>query len=174
MSHAQSVIPITIHKLKRVRMRLPPPHLFEELLGFYGNQRFFALWWSRTDQAPTMNDGILEFVGMPGPYRVWRYHPAVMPVLARYNIGDAAITADHWLLIDRKSRALYAGKVWDIQDILDYQKRGSDASSSVEIDNKVGCRDAPGERLEEPTISDLKLLNELEKWLDANMIADLR
>lgn len=177
MNHAQTVFPIAIRKLKKVGMRLPPPRLFEEPLGCRGDKRFFALWWSHSDQAPAMNDGILESVGMPGPYRVWRFHPAVVAALLYFNIGDAAITADHWLLVDRKARALYAGKVWDVLDVLDYQKTGFheslDNTGSVAGFNGVvriagESGNATSRRSEEPMTSDRNLLDELEAWLDAN------
>ncbi|MDD2336041.1 MAG: hypothetical protein PHD01_05650 [Geobacteraceae bacterium] len=122
MNQSETVIPIAIRKLKKVHMRLPPSHLFDEPLGCSGNRRYFALYWSRADQAPVLNDGFFESVGVPDTYRVWRYEPAVIAALAGYNIGDAAITADHWLLVDRKSRELYIGKVWDVLAALDFQK----------------------------------------------------
>lgn len=178
MNQAQTVIPLSISKLKRVRMRLPPPRLFDELLGCRGNKRFFALWWSRADQAPVMDDGVFESFGMPAPYRVWRYHPDVMAALARYNIGDAAITADHWLLVDRKSRALYAGKVWDVLEVLDCQKRGAPEPLNETgvtgihtgiMDIQCEDGDASGKGLEEPVNRGEKLLDELEAWLAANL-----
>lgn len=178
MNHAQTVIPIAIRKLKKVRMRLPPPRLFDELLGCGGDKRFFALWWSRADQAPIMDDGTFESAGLPAPYRVWRYHPAVMAALAWYNIGDAALTADHWLLVDRKARSLYAGKVWDVLDVLDYQKTGlyelrkgagpvADRNGQMDLEGEGG--DTPAKGVEGPVFSGMKLLDELEAWLDANI-----
>ena len=124
MNQALTVIPITIRKLKRVKMRLPPAHLFEEPLGCTSNRRFFALCWSRADQAPILNDGLFESFGVSDFYRVWRFNPVVISALIGYNIGDAAITADHMLLVDRKSRTLYVGKVWDVLEVLDFQKNG--------------------------------------------------
>jgi len=178
MSHVQAVIPIAIRKLKKVEMRLPPPRLFDELLGCRGDKRFFALWWSRSDQAPVMNDGTFESAGIPAPYRVWRYHPAVMAALAWYNIGDAALTADHWLLVDRKARSLYAGKVWDVLDVLDYQKSGLNeprngacpaAGCKGEMDLEGEGGGPPVKRMQQAMISGGKQLDELEAWLDANI-----
>lgn len=177
MDHSETVIPIAIRKLKRIALRMPPARLFDEPLGCQGNRRYFALWWSGTDQAPILNDGILEYPGTAAPYRTWRYHPQVITALARYNIGDAAITADHWLLVDRKSRALFVGKVWDIVDVLDYMKSGAasppgatgaEAGSSVSIETKK--IDIESEQAtEKPPVFNKKLLDELHAWLDANM-----
>ncbi len=66
-----TVIPIGIRKLKRLTMHLPPSHLFDEPLGCSANRRFFALYWSRPDRLPVLNDGFFEIVGAPDPYRVW-------------------------------------------------------------------------------------------------------
>jgi hypothetical protein len=178
MIEAVTIIPIAIRKLKRVNMLLPPPHLFDEPLGCAGNRRLFALWWSRADQAPVLNDGFFESVGVPVFYRVWRYHPAVIAALAGYNIGDAAITADYWLLVDRKSRVLYVGKVWDVLNVLDFQKSGipvplhetgpvPDFSDPMDIQGEGAV--VPSKGFKKPMNSDNKLLNELEEWLDANM-----
>jgi hypothetical protein len=159
-------------------MRLPPPHLFDEPLGCSGNMRFFALCWSRADRAPVLNDGFFEFFGAQDTYRVWRYHPTVIAALAGYNIGDAAITADHWLLVDRKSRAFYVGKVWDVLAVLDFQKSGipeplhetgPDPNSRDSMDMQGEGAVVPNKRYKKPMISNMKLLNELEAWLNANI-----
>ncbi len=177
MNQASTIIPIDIRKLKRVQMRLPPPHLFDEPLGCPDKKRFFALYWSRADQAPVLNDGFVDYLGKPDPYRIWRYHPAVLATLAKYNIGDAAITADHWLLVDRKARALYVGKVWDVIAVLDSQKSGTpdlqhetEASPHSRDSLDVQLEDAlvPRGEHNKPMISNEKLLDELEAWLDAH------
>ncbi|HOP39546.1 MAG TPA: hypothetical protein PLI53_00750 [Geobacteraceae bacterium] len=178
MNQSDTVIPIAIRKLKRVAVRLPPARLFDEPLGCYGDNRFFALWWSRTDQAPVLNDSVLEYAGIAAPYRAWRYHPQVIAALARYNIGDAAITADHWLLVDRRSRALYVGKVWDVVDVLDYQKSGeasppgdagAESGSGVSIETRKDNNVQPSQANEMPPVFNKKLLDELKAWLDANL-----
>jgi hypothetical protein len=178
MKEVAKVIPIVISKLKRLGMHLPPPHIFDELLGCYGNRRFFALSWSRAVRAPILHDGFLETLGDPDPYRVWRYHPGVIDALAGYNIGDAAETADHWLLVDRKSRALYIGAVADVLVVLDYQKRGViDPLKETGPDRKVGDsmdiqREGavvPAKRYKKPMFSNMKLMHELEMWLNTNV-----
>jgi hypothetical protein len=178
MKVAAKVIPIAIRRLERLKMRLPPPHLFDELLGFTGNRRFFALSWSRPVRAPVLNDGFVETIGESDPYRIWRYHPEVNDALAGYNIGDAAETADHWLLVDRKSRGLYVGAVADVMGVLDYQKRGvidtmetagpaqeSENSTDVPVEGVT----VPAKRYKRPMISNVKLLHELEAWINENV-----
>ncbi len=178
MTEAAKVIPIAIRKLKSVRMRLPPARLFDELLGCSGNRRFLALCWSRAIRAPILNDGIFEVLGAPDPYRVWRYHPGVNAALAGYNIGDAVEIADHWLLVDRKSRALYVGDAADVMVILEYQKRGViDPLHEVEPVRKSGdtldsMRESGAittKKYKKPMTFDIKLLHELEAWLKANV-----
>lgn len=170
MNQSESVIPIAIRKLKRIALRMPPARLFDEPLGCQGNRRFLGLWWSRTDQAPMLNDGVLEYPGRAAPYRTWRYHPQVIAALARYNIGDAAITADRWLLFDRKSRVLYVGKVWDVVDLLDYPKSSeAEPGSSDAIETRQDNNGEPEQANEKPPAVNRKLLDELQAWLDANM-----
>ncbi len=178
MKEAAKVIPIVIRKQKRLKMPLPPPHIFDELLGCYGNRRFFALYWSRAVRAPILHDGFLETVGGPDPYRVWRYHPGVNDALAGYNIGDVEETAVHWLLVDRESRALYIGAAADVLVVLDYQKRGvidplkesvSDRKSGYSMDIQMAGAVVASKRYKKPMFSNLKLLHELEMWLNAKV-----
>ena len=177
MYQSTKIIPIVIRKLKRVKLRLPPAHLFDELLWYLGNRRFFALCWSHADQAPILNDGFFESVGVPDAYRVWRYHPVVIATLAGYNIGDAAIVADHLLLVDRLSRALYVGKVWDVVEVLEFQKSGiseplHEAGPDCNSGNSEGMQEdspvAPGRSCKKTINSNTRLLNELEAWLNSN------
>ncbi len=178
MVELASVIPIGIRKLKRLTMHLPPSRLFDEPLGCSGNRRFFALYWSRADRVPILNDGFFEIVGAPDPYRVWRYHPKVIAALAGYNIGDAALTVDHWLLVDRKLRALYVGKARDVLAVLDLQKNGmlepyhetAPSSDSRDIRNMpVEGAVVPGKKYKKPFLSTMKILNELEVWINENV-----
>jgi len=179
MKGTVKVIPIAIRKLKRLRMRLPPPLLFDVLLGCSGNRRFFALYWSRAVRAPILNDGLLEALGAPDPYRVWRYHPGVNAALAGYNLGDAAETADHLLLVDRKSRVLYIGAAADVLVVLDYQKRGvidllketgpvGKTGDAMDIQGEGAV--VPAKRFKKPMMFNLKLLHELEAWINTNVV----
>lgn len=177
MNEIAQVTPIAIRRLKRVEMRLPPPHLFDELLGCSGNRRFFALCWSRAVRAPLLNDGFLETLGAADPYRVWRHHPGVIAALTGYNIGDAAETAGDLLLVDRKSRVLYVGKSADVLVVLGYQKRGvvDQLPKTGHVEATGDSRVIPGEgavyaskRYKKPLMSNIKLLHELERWLDAH------
>ncbi len=172
MVEAATVIPIGIHKLKRLKMNMPPPRLFDEPLGCSGNRRFFALYWSRADRVPVLNDGFFEIVGAPDPYRVWRYHPKVIAALEGYNIGDTTITADHWLLVDRKSRALSVGKARDVLAVLDLQKNGMlepyhETGPSRGMKNMPGeGAVVPGKKYKKAFLSTMKILNELEAWIN--------
>jgi len=118
------IIPLAIRRLEKLRMGPPPRQLFDEPLGCFGTRRLFALYWLRGVSAPILHEGLLEKVGDPEPYRIWRYHPRVIPHLLGFNLGDAAERADHWLLVDCLLRMLYVGKSTDVLAVLDYQKRG--------------------------------------------------
>jgi len=177
VNEVAKVIPLAIRKLKRLNLRLPPPHLFDELLGCSGNRRLFALSWSRAVRAPLLNDGFLETLGAADPYRVWRHHPGVIAALAGYNIGDAAESAGDLLLVDRKSRVLYVGRAADVLVVLEYQKRGVlDRLPETGAEGVGGAsKDIPGEgsiiaakRYKKPLMFNIRLLHELEGWLNAH------
>ncbi len=171
MTDGAAVTPIAIRKLKRIKIPLPPSHLFDELLGCRNNKRFLAFHWSRRVQVPVLNDGSLETIGAVEPYRIWRYHPRIMVALADYNTGDADDLAEHWLLVDRKTRALYAGKVADVLVILDYQQRGvidplpeiKGAGDSRAV--KPGDTFSSAKSFKKQMTVSIRLVHELESWL---------
>jgi hypothetical protein len=177
MTEAAKVIPIDIRKLNRINMPLPPAHLFDDLLGCHNNKRLFALYWSRKAQVPILNDGNLEIVGTLEPYRIWRYHPKIIVALSGYNIGDTGDFADHWLLMDRKTRMLYIGDIADVLLVLDYQKRGIIAPlPETETYRQAGepRTQMPGDpfistkKFRKQTTLSLKRIHELEAWLDVS------
>jgi len=174
------IIPLAIRRLEKLRMGPPPRQLFDEPLGCSGTRRLFALYWLRAVRAPILHEGLLETVGDPEPYRIWRYHPRVIPHLAGFNLGDTADRADHWLLVDCMLRLLYVGKSADVLAVLDYQKRGI-------IEPLPGA--APGRNLGAPMqlmgknlsgsqrklakllVPNVAVLHALEAWIDQNVVA---
>lgn len=173
-----TVIPLVMGRLDRLPMPAPPAHLFDTPLGCSAARRLFALHWSRPVRAPLLHDGFLETLGNAEPYRIWRYHPRVIPYLASLNLGDAADAADHWLLVDRQSRRLYGGKVTDVLAVLEYQQRGiiapmtnpatagrTDATLQFLGNALTGIRRGYGRVL----IPDTTLRHELENWIEQNI-----
>lgn len=172
------VTPLAIGKLERIRVRLPPSRLFDELLGCTSRNRFFALYWSRRGHVPVLHDGALEIIGAVEPYRIWRYNPRVMAALAEYNTGDVYDHAEHWLLIDRELRVLYAGHAVDVLHVLGFQRRGvidllpegekppfsAQARPAGLFDQPVAAKSFK----KQMTVS-LKLLQELDSWLARNL-----
>jgi hypothetical protein len=172
------ITPIAIRKLKRIKIPLPPPHLFDELLGCSRNIRFFAFYWSRKVQVPILNDGRFEILGAVEPYRVWRYHPRIMVALADYNTGDADDLAEHWMLVDRRTRGLYVGEVSDVLLILDFQQRGvidplPEADKSGLPGNSAppnpADRAITAKSFKKQMSVSLKRITELESWLVKNV-----
>jgi hypothetical protein len=177
MRKAAMITPIAIRKLERIKIRLPPPHLFDELLGS-SNNRFFALYWSRKVQVPVLNDGRFETLGADEPYRVWRYHPRIMAALADYNTGDADDLAEHWLLVDRRTRGLYVGEVSDVLLVLEFQQRGViDPIPGVEKVGRTGHTAAANmadmviaaKSFKKQMSVSQKRVRELESWLVKNV-----
>lgn len=172
------IIPLAIRKLERLRMRPPPRHLFDEPLGCHGTRRLFALYWLRALRAPILHDGLLETVGDPEPYRIWRYHPRVIPHLMGYNLGDAADRADHWLLVDRLLRLLYVGRSPDVLAVLDYQKSGIiEPLPGAQPERALGApmhlmgKNMRGSqrKLGKLLVPESTVLNSLEAWIEENV-----
>lgn len=177
LQKAATVTPLAMGRLDRLSMPAPPAHLFEMRIGCSAVRRLCALHWCRAVRAPLVHDGFLESVGEQEPYRVWRYHPRVIPHLSAYNLGDATDRADHWLLVDRVSRLLFVGKVADVMTVLEYQQRGIIApltGADPEENNGVarllgkaltGIRRGYGRVL----LPDTSQRNELAAWIERNV-----
>jgi hypothetical protein len=172
------IIPLAIRKLEKLRMKPPPPRLFDEPLGYTGTRRLFALYWLRSQRVPLLNDGLLETVGDPEPYRIWRYHPRVVSHLINYDLGDKTDSADHWLLVDRRLRVLYAGKTADVQAVLGFQKRGiigplagapSRPGKAVSMHLMGKVMTGSQRKLGRLLVPNLSVLHELESWIDGNV-----
>jgi hypothetical protein len=177
MRKAAMITPMAIRKLERIKIPLPPSHLFDELLGCSRRYRFFALYWLRKAQVPILNDGRFEILGAVEPYRVWRYHPRVMAALAAYNTGDANDLAEHWILVDRGTRGLYVGEVSDVLIVLDFQQRGAiDPILEVEKADRSGNSAAvypadmviAAKSFKKQMRVSMKRIAELESWLAKN------
>jgi hypothetical protein len=174
------IIPLAIRRLEKLRMAPPPRQLFDEPLGCSGTRRLFALYWLRAVRAPILHEGFLETVGDPEPYRIWRYHPRVIPHLAGFNLGDTVEIANHWLLVDCLLRLLYVGKSSDVQALLDYQKRGiigplpgSAPGRNIGAPMQLMGKKMRGSqrKLGKLLVPNVSVLHALESWIDQNVVA---
>lgn len=172
------IIPLAIRRLERLRMGPPPRQLFDDPLGCPGARRLVAFYWSRAIRAPMLHDGFLERVGNPEPYRIWRHHGHVIPHLVGYNLGDVVEPAEHWLLLDRLSRLLYAGRAAEVLDVLGYQSRGIVEPLPEESPGPGGAgplqllgKDLRGSqrKLAKLLVPGYAELHALEAWIDENV-----
>lgn len=172
------IILLAIRRLERLRMGPPPRRLFDDPLGCPGARRLVAIYWSRAIRAPMLNDGFLERVGNPEPYRVWRHHPHVIPHLMDFNLGDTVEPAGHWLLLDRLARLLYVGRAAEVRDVLDYQRRGiveplPDVTPGPGGEERLHLmgKDLRGSqrKLARLLVPDYAVLHALEAWIDRHV-----
>jgi hypothetical protein len=101
-----------------------------------------------------------------------------MAALAEYNTGDVYDHAEHWLLVDRGLRVLYAGYAVDVLAVLGFQQRGQIEPLPEGEKNPSAAMVRPVDFLDKPiaaksfqkqmTVS-LKLLQELDSWLAKNL-----
>lgn len=86
-----------------------PPH-FEDAVGYGGDRRYVAFYWC-ADDCPVVEDGVTSRTGHRGPWLLWARHPAVQPSLDGVDYGSCDGAPDHFVVLDRFSRRLYAGDV---------------------------------------------------------------
>lgn len=114
----KNVIPITLFTFNRLNMKAPPADIFEELLGYSGEQRFVGFCY--TGHALSIEDGQINEVGDRRPWSAW-YRSLGAEVLRYYCFGYEGRSPEHLLILDRKSRALFAGPVQATQEALKQQ-----------------------------------------------------
>ena len=112
------VIPFTVFTLDRLHIPAPPADIFENLIGYSGEQRFVGFCY--TGHTLSIEDGQLNEIGNRRPWSIW-YRSMGVEILKRYCFGYEGRVPEHMLILDRVSRALYAGAVLVAQSALRQQ-----------------------------------------------------
>lgn len=115
-----NVVPFTLFTFDRLEFKAPPADIFEDLFGYEGEQRFIGFCY--TGQALCIEDGQFDLIGNARPWSVW-YRSLGVSVLRYYCFGYQGRAPEHLLILDRKSRALYAAPVQAGQNALAQQVR---------------------------------------------------
>ncbi|WP_224962460.1 hypothetical protein [Geomonas subterranea] len=110
-----NVVPFTLFTFDRLQFKAPPADIFEDLFGYTGQQRFVGFCY--TSHALCIEDGQFNQVGHARPWSIW-YRSLGVSVLRYYCFGYQGQPPEHLLILDRKSRTLYAAPVQAGQDAL--------------------------------------------------------
>jgi hypothetical protein len=80
------------------------PRNWERALGYDGEARYVAFYWTPVGDEAMYDDGQ---VSGDGNWRLFLTLRHQYPELdQRYNVGDSDVGADYWLLLDRETRDL--------------------------------------------------------------------
>jgi len=112
--------------------RIPIPDNLEILFGYRGKQRFIAIWFELELCQLCFSDG--KNVDTNGFWSSWYSyitHPKMRVYFKQFNMGIEASYPDHFIVLDRKKRALYIGKESLVMDFVDK----NEAISFNQIDN---------------------------------------
>lgn len=113
-----NVLPFAVFTLDRLNITAPPRDIFETLLGYTGKQRFIGFCYS--GHTLSIEDGQFNEIGNRRAWSIW-YRSMGVQILKRYCFGYEGRAPEHMLVLDRVSRALYAGPVLAAQTALRQQ-----------------------------------------------------
>ena len=89
-----------------VPLPVPVPPMLELALGYPGQARLVAFFWSPMGDEALYHDGLHSGVGDWTAYLAFVEHPTVEPHLRAYDLGSSEDEAQHWLVLDREARTL--------------------------------------------------------------------
>lgn len=139
----KNLIPFTLFTFDRLDIKPPPSEAFETLLGYSGDLRFVGFSY----QAKTLciEDGQMNEVGDRRPWSIW-YRSLGISIFKNYCFGYDGRNPDHMLILDRKSRALFAAPVQTAHEALRQR-----VPRSQETSTKMLSQADVDKRVEDPT-----------------------
>lgn len=136
----QILIPVTWIPLPH-----PVPSVFEEALGYDGEARFVAFYWTPVGDEAMFDDGrsggtgdwmgFLAYVERPSIDA--SLHVPVAPGSPEYvciNLGSSEFEADWWLVVDREERRAYLAPVAEAREFLAQQWPPAPEYSEEEVE----------------------------------------
>lgn len=124
-----SSIPLGIFRFKKLDLAPPPASCFEELIGVEGDARFIAIWYF--GNKIFLGDGRQTVVGDSRPWVLWRWN-LTPEILGNFCFGFRNSKPDHYLILDRLSRRLYAAPASTALETLSQQFLGWPEQAVVE------------------------------------------
>jgi hypothetical protein len=109
---------VLMENLTKLNIPCPPAQIFENALGYKGENRWVAFYWDPCGDEIMWNDGIASADGQWPAWLTFVYHPIVAPLLNQYNLGGSDEEAEHWLLLDRAKRVFYIGDRKTVHEFL--------------------------------------------------------
>ena len=89
---------------------LPVPLGFEQAMGYPGNRKWVAFFWSPFGDELEYDDGhSAGTIDWPA-WLAFVRHRLVRPLIKDHHFGSSDSEAAHWLLLDRQARSFYAGE----------------------------------------------------------------
>ncbi|ANA41810.1 hypothetical protein A2G06_16875 (plasmid) [Geobacter anodireducens] len=109
-----NVIPFERRRTEHLRpLGIPVPPTLEEAICYPGNERYVALWWSRSGEDIAFDDGYRSGTGYSYGWLAFARHEAIAPILSRLDYvdyDDDDRTARERLLLDRYQRRFFCGR----------------------------------------------------------------
>jgi hypothetical protein len=91
-------------------MLLPVPPGFEQVMGYPGNRKWVAFFWTPYGDELEFDDGYSSgTIDWPG-WLAFVRHRLVRPLIKAYDFGSSDSDPVHCLLLDRQKRQFYVGE----------------------------------------------------------------
>ena len=99
-------------------VEMPVPPMLEAAIGYDGNDRYVAFYWTPFGDEIMWDTGWSSAAGQWAAWLIFVRHPRIAPALSPYNLGGSDQQAAHWLLLDRHDRTLAVGLANDVHTFL--------------------------------------------------------
>lgn len=100
-------IHLDISSLTRLEIDAPP--MLAQAVGYEGTGRLVGFYWIPGGDEIMWTDGVRSTTGNWRAWLLFQRHRLIAPHLEAFNFGSSDEEAEHWLLVDRETLALYVG-----------------------------------------------------------------
>lgn len=167
-----------IEGLHKVSLRIPD--FFEDSLGYHRDSTFVAFYWDLAVGEFRFFDGHLDAEGIWYSWLLFSRHSYSSMILSEFNFGSSKKSAVHWLLLDRRTRELWAGEKNVVEAFIKENTSVPwiDPPEGVaeeefydhlakQLEEELARKMSVGE-VEEMIKEDAKRIDRLQEWLDEN------
>jgi hypothetical protein len=103
--------------MKKLNIAVPP--MFERAIGYYGQSRYVAFYWSMGGDDVFCEDGMEIVSGLHiSAWHVLMRHRLMWPYTVSFNFGNQHMEAVYWLVLDRQDRVFYAMRTQAARELL--------------------------------------------------------
>jgi len=129
-------------------LEIPVPPMLEEAIGYDGDDRYVAFYWTPAGDAILWDTGWSSATGQWPAWLIFVRHPRIASALMSYHLGSSDQEATHWLLLDRHERTVSVSPGRDVHAFL--REHNRPATWAAEPDAEA-----------EPVVIDAAFLNTL-------------